>query len=35
MLSINDVVKIDDKRKQIRKEIYMKIYKRYIYLIIK
>jgi hypothetical protein len=26
MLSINDVVKIDDKRKQIRKEIYMKIY---------
>jgi len=25
-LSINDVVKIDDKRKQIRKEIYMKIY---------
>jgi len=26
MLSIDDVVKIDDKRKQIRKEIYMKIY---------
>ena len=26
MISINDVVKIDDKRKQIRKEIYMKIY---------
>jgi hypothetical protein len=26
MLSINDVVKIDDKRKQIRKEIYRKIY---------
>ena len=26
MLSIDDVVKIDDKRKQIRKEIYIKIY---------
>ena len=26
MLSINDVIKIDDKRKQIRKEIYRKIY---------
>ena len=26
MLSIDDVVKIDDKRKQIRKEIYLKIY---------
>lgn len=26
MLSIDDVVKIDDKRKQIRKEIYRKIY---------
>ena len=26
MLSIDDVVKIDDKRKQIRKEIYKKIY---------
>jgi hypothetical protein len=26
MLSINDVTKIDDKRKQMRKEIYIKIY---------
>jgi|TARA_B110000902_G_scaffold232827_1_gene276121 hypothetical protein len=26
MLSIDDVVKINDKRKQIRKEIYLKIY---------
>ena len=26
MLSINDVTKIDEKRKQIKKEIYMKIY---------
>ena len=29
MLSINDVTKIDDKRKQIRKEIYMKIYEQF------
>jgi len=30
MLSIDDVVKIDDKRKQIRKEIYMKIYTQFL-----
>jgi|TARA_B110000305_G_C19383498_1_gene610904 hypothetical protein len=29
MLSINDVTKIDDKRKQLRKEIYMKIYEQF------
>ena len=29
MLSINDVVKIDDKRKQIRKDIYRKIYEQF------
>lgn len=29
MLSINDVTKIDDKRKQIKKEIYMKIYEQF------
>ena len=29
MLSINDVTKIDEKRKQIKKEIYMKIYEQF------
>jgi len=29
MLSINDVTRIDDKRKQLRKEIYMKIYEQF------
>ena len=29
MLSINDVTKIDDKRKQIKKEIYKKIYEQF------
>jgi hypothetical protein len=29
MLSINDVTKIDDKRKQMRKEIYIKIYEQF------
>ena len=29
MLSINDVTKIDDKRKQIKKEIYTKIYEQF------
>jgi hypothetical protein len=29
MLSINDVTKIDEKRKQIKKEIYLKIYEQF------
>ena len=29
MLSINDITKIDDKRKQIRKDIYTKIYEQF------
>jgi hypothetical protein len=29
MLSINDVTKIDEKRKQIKKEIYIKIYEQF------
>lgn len=29
MLSINDVTRIDEKRKQIKKEIYMKIYEQF------
>ena len=29
MISINDVTKIDDKRKQIRKEIYTRIYEQF------
>jgi hypothetical protein len=29
MISINDVTKIDEKRKQIRKEIYMRIYEQF------
>ena len=29
MISINDVTKIDEKRKQIRKEIYTKIYEQF------
>jgi len=29
MININDIIQIDDKRKRIRKEIYMKIYEQF------